>query len=136
MLQQISKVGARTFLDNLIEQNDVAFDGICASIMTGDRQWLEVARQLKSGADGFLSESLDYSVARALPKNPEAVLGLIGHGFQLEEVCTSPFNEPDAGVAEAYEQEATTALTSVTSPKITSIRDRCLDRIRLPPKHP
>lgn len=129
LLSAIDAKGPRKVLDDVLEENDIAFDSICHSIESGDPQWLEVARRLRPGADAFVAESLDYAVARALPKSPKAVLGLIGHGFTLDRVCTSPFNEPEAGIAETYQKAAAEALKTVTSPKLRVIRDECLKRI-------
>lgn len=129
LLSAIDAKGPRKALDDVLDENDIAFDSICHSIESGDPQWLEVARRLRPGADGFIAEGLDYAVARALPKAPDAVLGLIGRGFTLDRVCTSPFNEPEAGIAETYQKAAADALKTVTSPKLRVIRDECLKRI-------
>jgi hypothetical protein len=73
------------------------------------------------------------AVGRALPLDAERVLRLIGHGFELNFVCTSPFDEPAPGVAEAYERNALAALTSLRDPDLKSIAAECAKRIRLPP---
>src|SRR3990167_8506246 len=98
--------------------HDVEFNHVTRGIGSGDAQWLEVARQLAPHSDAGLSLSLDYSVAIALPKAPTRVLALIGHGFELDRVCTSPFIEPDPGVAEAYERRTLVALARATDPAL------------------
>ena len=113
--------------------NDREFKRVVRRIESGDAQWLEVARQIKPHSDAALSLSLDYSVALALPNVPARVLALIGHGFDLDRVCTSPFIEPDPGVAEAYEWRTLVALARVTDPVLKSLALKCSQAVRLSP---
>ena len=67
-----------------------------------------------------------------LAKAPARVFSLIGHGFDLDEVCTSPFNEPAPGIAEAYERRALAALASVGDRRLGALVSACAMRIKTP----
>ena len=109
-----------------------SFERVCHMIETADPKWLEVARLLKPASDAGLALSLNYSVARALPRAPERVLALIGHGFTVEDVCTSPFIEPEPGVAENYQRRTVAALRGVRAPGLSSVVSECLAGVEVP----
>lgn len=132
---QIDAEGARPVL-NRLWKDDAAFDALCEAIATADPAWLEMARRLRTVSDAGASLSLNYSVARALPKAPERVLALIGSGFEIHDICTSPFIEPEPGVAEKYQKEAVAALKKVSAAALFDVRDRCLVSVSVPLKTP
>ncbi|MDR7132847.1 hypothetical protein J2X06_000031 [Lysobacter niastensis] len=131
LLGLIAKEGGRKVLWNLWER-DKEFDRVISGIESGDPSWLKVATALKPFSDGAASLSLDYAVAPALPKAPNQVLALVGHGFSAADICTSPFIEPDPGVAEAYERQALAALSKVKAPALAPIAAECSKQARLP----
>jgi hypothetical protein len=112
--------------------NQRDFDEVCGRIATGDAQWLEVARRLRSVSDAAASLSLNFSVARALPAAPVRVLRLVGRPFLIDDICTSPFIEPEAGVAERYEARALQALAALRDTQLKSLAEQCADGVRLP----
>ena len=81
-------------------------------------------------ADAATALTLDFSVARALPGNPARVLGLVDRGFALQDICTSPFLEPEPGAAEAYAHRALVALESVSQPPLEAQARKCAEAIR------
>jgi hypothetical protein len=131
ILVRISKEGGRKVLWDLWE-HPRDFDDVLSGIESGDPSWLKVATVLHPYSDAAASLSLDYAVALALPKAPERVLALVGHGFKVEDICTSPFIEPDPGVAETYERQALDALAKVTTPALVPIAAECAKQVRLP----
>lgn len=131
ILNQIKIDGLKTTFDRLWV-DEKQFDYVCDMIQTGDSKWFEVARYLKKSSDAASSLSLNYSVARALPKEPEKVLRLIGKEFSIENICTSPFVEPDPGKAENYQLHAIAALKSITAFDLKQKKEECLSRISLP----
>jgi hypothetical protein len=131
LLSRIAKDGGRKVLWDLWAQ-EKDFGHMLAGVESGDGSWLQVATALRPFADGAASLSLDYAVALALPKAPDKVLALVGHGFDVEYICTSPFIEPDPGVAEAYERQALAALSKVKAPALAPIADECSRRVRSP----
>jgi len=131
VLKDIEAEGAAAIFRRLW-QDERTFDAVCDAIEQGDPGWLEVSARLKPVSDGAAALSLNFSVARALPRDPRRVLRLVGHGFRLEDICTSPFVEPDAGVAEAYETLALAALAAVSEPKLERVAKECVVKVRLP----
>ncbi|MEZ0191023.1 hypothetical protein AB9X41_17525 [Ralstonia solanacearum] len=131
LLTRIAKEGGHKVLWDLWEHEE-DFEHVLSGIESGDALWLKVATALRPFSDAGASLSLDYAVARALPKAPNRVLALVGHGFALKFICTSPFIEPEPGVAEAYEQRTLVVLSKVKSPALAPIAAECSQRIRLP----
>jgi len=130
---RIDAEGERQVLRALWER-EVDFEALLAGIESGNSGWLKIAVALRPFSDAAVSESIDGAVARALPEAPAAVLALVGHGFEIEYVCTSPFIEPDPGVAEEYEQRALAALASVQTPSLKALATECAKRVRLAPR--
>jgi hypothetical protein len=133
LLRQIEAEGARQVLQRLWENED-QFGHVCGRIESADPRWLEVARRLKPSSDASLSLGLNYAVARALVINPTRVLKLINHGFTVDDVCTSPFIEPDPGVAERYQRRASAALRRPTDGDLEAVRKECLKLVEMPLK--
>jgi hypothetical protein len=131
LLSEIDASGPKAVLARLWA-DEPHFEAICGQIATGNAQWLEVARRLRSVSDAAITLSLNYSVARALPVAPVRVLGLVDHGFLIDDICTSPYIEPEPGVAEAYEARALKALASLRGTKLSSLAEQCAAGIRLP----
>jgi hypothetical protein len=130
---RIHRDGGKKVLADLWDQQ-AEFEVVLSGIESADREWLDVARLLKPFSDAGSAEEIDMAVARALPKDPERVLLLIGHdGFELDFVCTSPFDEPDAGVAEAYERRTLAALAAVKFPDLKAVAAQCAKHVKLPP---
>jgi hypothetical protein len=131
LLSENEASGARAVLDRLWA-NERQFDSLCTAIESAEPSWLEVARRLRPSSDAGITLSLNYSVARALPAAPAQVLGLIGRGFTLDDICTSPFIEPEPEVAERYEQRALNALGSLRGSPLGPVAEQCAARVRLP----
>lgn len=131
LLVRIGKEGGHAVLRDLWE-HEPDFERVLAGVESGEATWLRVASALRPFSDAGGSLSLDYAVARALPRAPERVLGLVGRGFALQRICTSPFIEPAPGVAEAYAQKTLLALSKVKSPVLASIAAQCAERVYLP----
>ncbi len=127
LLKRISSDGGHKVLRDLWEHGQ-EFGRVISGIESGDPSWLEVATALRPFSDAGASLSLNYAVALALPKAPDRVLALVGHGFELNDICTSPFIEPDPGIAEAYEREA---LDALATSKDSNAAD-CAQLVRLP----
>jgi hypothetical protein len=134
VIAAIDRDGPRQVIDDIWSKDSgETFEKLIDDrVEAGDPEWLEVARRLRPKADAAVAEGLDYSVARALPISPEAVLGLAGRGFELADICTSPVNEPNPGVAERYRQAAVSALGRVKAKNLLEVRDRCLEWVGEP----
>jgi len=131
LIREIAAQGPRVVLARLWNDQP-QFESVCKRIESGDRRWLEVAGLLKPASDAASSLSLNYSVARAIPRAPGHVLALIGNGFTVSDVCTSPYIEPEPGVAENYQSRAAAALAKVTDSKLAGVKSACLAGIGAP----
>ena len=133
IIARVQRDGGKTVLEELWN-HEAEFEAALRGIESANRRWLEVARLLRPFSDAGSSEEIDMAVGRALPKDPERVLLMIGHdGFQLEFVCTSPFDEPRPGVAEAYERRTLSALAHVNDPDLKVLATECAKHVKLPP---
>lgn len=130
ILSRIAKQGGDKVLPNLWESED-EFDQVLAGIESGDADWLEVASKLRPRTEDGASLAIDHAVAIALPKAPTRVLALVGRGFELEFICTSPFISPEPDVAEEYQRQTLTVLSQVTDPALKPLADTCADGVRL-----
>jgi hypothetical protein len=130
LLAQIRNNGGDKVLGALWE-NRKSFSTVLGGIESADAEWLKVATALRPFADAGAAESIDYSVALALPKAPARILALVGHGFDVGFICTSPFIEPEPGIAEAYEKKTLSALASVHEPALAGLAVECASRVEL-----
>lgn len=112
--------------------NQAEWNQLFSGVASGNPDWLKIAQALHPFSDGAASEDIHNAVAQALPKAPERTLSMIGPGFEIDTVCTSPFLEPKPGVAEAYEQAALKALATVRDPKLRDLASACATRVKLP----
>ena len=128
---EIDSKGAKATLVAL-DQDDARFGKVSDAIATADPVWLTIALRLRAGSDADTGETLSRALARALPNAPERVLALLGRGYDVDNLCTSPFIEPAPGVAEAYEAKAIAALQSVTDPALKTTVDKCIKGVTLP----
>ncbi|MFI3487927.1 hypothetical protein, partial [Klebsiella pneumoniae] len=117
VLNRIANEGGRKVLWDLW-QHEREFGQVTSGIESGDPAWLEVAAALKPFSDAGAS--------------PERVLALIARGFKVEDICTSPFIEPDPGVAEAYERRTLAALSRMKGAALGSVAAECAAQVRLP----
>ncbi len=91
---------------------------------------MALAPKLAPGADAGAAEELPIALAFALPKNPRAVLAVLGGGFPVEDVCSAPFIEGTVKDIPAYVKEAKAAVARVTDAKLAKVRDACLAELR------
>ena len=141
LINEIKTKGAKAVLGELtVDQNWKKFTEVCDKITTGEKEWLEVAGQLLQASDAGATESLESSVARALPNAPRQVLKLIAETrhnaeweFTVDTACTSPFIEPESGVEEKYlldSQKALKLLDTSDNPKLNRLRIQCMESIQ------
>lgn len=128
---EIDGKGAKAVIAAL-DRDAARFGKVGDAIATADPVWLTIALRLREGSDAGTGETLSYALAQALPNAPERVLALVGHGYSVGNLCTSPFIEPAPGVAEAYEAKAVAALQSVTDPALKTTVDECIKGVTLP----
>ena len=129
LLQRIDSDGGDRVIRELWAAHE-PFEFVCAQIATGDPQWLQVASRLRPFSDAGASLSLDISIARALPKQPAAVLELIEPPWRLEMVCGAPFIEPPPEEVQAYLDNAISVLSQPLPESLDAKRTACLNHLR------
>lgn len=141
LVKEIRVKGSKAVIAELTSDDQwTGFEKVCDRIETGDREWLEIAKLLAPGSDAATAESLILSIARALPKAPFSVLSLIAEevrnhddGFTVDNVCISPYIEPEPGDEERHLIATVIALESTDTrnyPLLDSLRLQCLENIR------
>jgi hypothetical protein len=93
-------------------------------IASGDSLWLEVARllQLKSAA---AEASFAIALAGALPRNPDAVLPLLGTKVRVADVCSMPFLDATAAAVNTYYDSTAAALARPRATPYARVVGQC-----------
>jgi hypothetical protein len=140
IIKEIKVKGAKSVLAGLTSKYMTRFKEVCDKIESGKNEWLVVASLLAPASDGSATLDLEYSVALALPKEPRQVLAVLaetehdpGGAFLVDNVCLSPYIEPEPGVAEKYLLDTEKALESTDTsdnPRLNRLRLKCLKNIR------
>ncbi len=108
VLSEIRLGGAERVASRI--DNDLRFgQTVMSGIASGDSLWLEVARhlELKSAA---AEASFAIALAGALPKNPDAVLALVGPKVRVGDVCSMPFLDATEAAVNSYYDSSAAAL--------------------------
>ena len=129
----IAKRGIAKVADELNHQ--VApdpWDSIEAHVESGVTAWLDLARQLRFYTDAGASVGLENAVALALPKNPVAVLKILGtdpaKDFTVRRVCSiETFIEVPEGKLRSHLRRAKAAVDQVSDPHLQQTRQACLE---------
>jgi len=113
-----ARVAAR--IDSDLRFGQTVMDGIA----TGDSLWLEVARnvQLKSAS---AEASFAIALSTALPKNPDAVLALIGPQARVGAVCGMPFLDATPEAVNAYYDASAAALARPRTEPAAALARTC-----------
>lgn len=107
------------------------WEHLLSQIETGSECWLNIAREIYVGCDGAVCTAIPSAVAKAMLREPDRVLALVGHdNFNVDSVCL-PFlseDEPDKKVL-AYLQKVENALSRARDPKNASSKEECLSQV-------
>lgn len=100
--------GARATVADLDRKHQL--DAVLDKIGQGSTAWVALAPRLSTGTDGAGSEGLGIELARALPRNPVAVLQAAAFGADsiigIARVCGVPFIEATIASDNAYIRRA------------------------------
>jgi hypothetical protein len=107
-------------IDEDLQFGRTVMDGIAS----GDSLWLEVARlvPLRSAA---AEASFAIALAGALPRNPDAVLPLIGTRARVEDVCSMPFLDATAAAVNSYYDSSAAALARPRAASYARVAGQC-----------
>jgi len=131
--------GAGNVINELTQDWDrPVWDMIIENISSGDEDWLNTLYCMKAPAYSSVTVSLelDIALATALPKNPQAVLGLGAAGISLTNACSLPFFERDRKYLEQSFKETLQALENVPDDatlgkaSLAIERDVCILRLK------
>ncbi len=110
------------------------WDAVVDRIGGGSTAWVSLAARLAPGGDAGSAEDIGIGLATALPKNPGAVLSVIGTGSQaslsVQRVCGVPFIEMPGPEVAAYRRRAAGALRANSSSALRQRRDDCLAALK------
>lgn len=129
----IAEHGAKAVVDAM--RTAGSWEHVEDGIASGSQAWVGLAPLLSAGTDAGTSEGLSLSLIRALPKAPEAVLGVIdvsGRSYPRSpgQVCSATFFEGDPTNIPHYRVEAIAAVTQVRTAALAAVKRRCLAQLR------
>jgi hypothetical protein len=128
--KDIAARGAEAAVAKLTKSGD--YDRVLDRIDQGDARWIALAPKIAPGVDAGNAEALVISLAFALPKNPRAVLAIVGgkDGFPVDDVCGAPFIEGTVKSVPTYIKKAEAAVLRVSDPALAETKDACLAQLR------
>jgi hypothetical protein len=128
--KDIKMHGAHAVVARLLTNGD--YDRVMDKVDTGDARWVALVPLLAPGADAGAAEELPIALAFALPRNPQAVLSVVGgkSGFPAEDVCSAPFIEGTIDNIPAYIKKAEAAVSRVSEPGLAEVKAKCLGELK------
>lgn len=120
--------GARETVKSLARKEK--FNAVLDRIATGNEVWVRLAPELARGTDVGDSTALTVALAMALPKNPTAVIAVLGKGPVIgpAAVCSVPFVETTPQEVHEYLDRAIPAVSHV-EPSSLVRRAACLEAL-------
>jgi hypothetical protein len=134
MLQHLQGKNGDRFARRLFE-DDATWNAVSKGIVSGNGDWLQVARLLMPMADGAGAEQLSTDLALALPKAPRNVLRLISSpgtpkAYRTPNICSAPIPTPGKSWLIAYIARSTRAVQGIHEPGLLKHREACLKALR------
>ena len=117
----------------LQENNKANWNYILRNAAYGDREWIyALTTFVAPGADASSGTEILIALARALPRNPKAVLykDISSRSPSLHKICTLPFIEPEYEFISSYGERTLDALRQVDDPYLLDTRDLCIRRLQ------
>ncbi|CAD6514224.1 hypothetical protein ACFQ3P_04325 [Paraburkholderia sabiae] len=124
--RDIQTKGARATVQSLSRKG--SFDAVLDKIASGNTAWVRISRDLATGTDAGDSTGLSVALAKALPKNPKAVLAVLDDGpvTGASVVCGVPFIEPTPREVKDYLNRAIPAVRRTPESERLPQRAPCL----------
>jgi hypothetical protein len=124
--RNIQANGARATVQSLTRKGQ--FDAVLSKIASGNAAWVRISPELAKGTDAGDSTGLSVALAKALPKNPRAVLAVLDDGpvSGASVVCGVPFIEPTPAEVKNYLNRAIPAVKRTPDSERLPQRTPCL----------
>jgi hypothetical protein len=131
MVDAINKQGAKTVATKMnINKGIATWNYVEDRVASGSIPWLKIAVELKPYTDAGIAEGLDNSVADALPKAPEQVVGMLGETFHTDRICSgAQFIEMPKKTVLDFLKKARIAVQEINNSTLAKKRDACLSEI-------
>ena len=123
VLSEIKVSGAEK-VSKQIDSDENFGRSVMNGVATGDSLWLQVADKI-TPTSAAAEATLAISLASALPRSPDQVLGILAEKYPIDEVCGIPFPKADSTLIITYHDEAVAALGRVRAPLSSARRDAC-----------
>jgi len=112
-----SRDGGNEYLDEITrEWDNPIWENLLEKVASGDEEWIRASSCMGRKFDYYnhtVIINLNSVWAEALPKNPQAVLGLAGYGISLKRICAFPIVEPERAWAAQYVKDTLAALEAI-----------------------
>ena len=135
MWEDCKREGPFVVVDVLADGDGKQWKEVLAKVAAGDNDWILTSACLSIGVAFSISiplQSLDIAWAKALPKNPVGVLGLLGEvRVATVAACSMPFIYPPDGKGpgpefiEAYMKNTLGALETITDDLMKPVAEDC-----------
>jgi hypothetical protein len=122
--EEIRSAGAQATVRDLW-RSQLKWNVLLQNIQSGDRTWLKVADDLKSGADGGQLETLRIAVSQSIQKDAGNFLAVAWPVFG-DDTCHDLQIEPTAKQHNHFISATRQALSRVTEDNLRSRRYSCL----------
>lgn len=110
---QVERQGAKSYLMETFDNHEQWFahtKALQQGLDNGDDAALNVVSKIKAVSDAGASVSLNFMVARAIPKNSNIVSSSVKSGFELSGICNVPYIEEEQEVVDEYIKNAQASL--------------------------
>jgi len=109
--------GAVNYINEITHGTDLPVWGeLLDKIASGDEDWIRASACIAQNSD-YSSQSMKIDIyiswALALPKNPQAVLGLAAFSIPLRQMCSFRIIEPEREWAAQYVKDTLAALETI-----------------------
>jgi hypothetical protein len=127
--RDINLHGARATVQSLDRSGKI--NTVLTRIASGNSAWVRLAPGLAQGTDAGNSTGLTVALAKALPRNPAAVLAILDKAplISAGAVCGVPFIEPSAQEVREYLDKTIPAVTRIKPSHRVPSRSLCLEAL-------
>lgn len=116
--EQRLEVDSKQFISQI--KSDGSFEYLLYLIEYGNQKAIQFTPKILAYSDAAMSEAIKLSLARAISRNPEAVMQLVPENLSLTEVCNIPFIEAPDDIINIHINQAISSLISIDNTDINN----------------